>query len=208
MKLVIFGATGKTGQKLVSQAIDNGHEVIALARTPSKFAISHKSLKVMQGNILDAAVVDVAIQGADAVVSALGPIGNKPTFEISQGMTHILNAMKKHNVRRLIVAAGAGVRDPLDKPKFIDHVFGLLLRLLSKNAVEDMKRTVNLVRQSDCEWTVVRVPRLNNNPQQDKLKVGYIQDITTQVSRADMAAFMLKQLTDKTYIGQAPAISN
>jgi putative NADH-flavin reductase len=208
MKLAIFGASGKTGLHLVSQALEMGHEVTVLARRPSKVTLSHTRLMTIQGNILDAGSVEATIQGSDAVVSALGPIGNTPELQISQGMSHILSVMKKHNVRRLIVAAGAGIRDPQDKPKLIDHVFGLLLHLLSKHAVKDMERTIDLVRQSDRDWTVVRVPRLNDNPTQDKLRVGYLQDITTNLSRADMAAFMLSQLTNTAYIRQAPAISN
>ncbi len=208
MKLAIFGGTGKTGQQLVQQALDAGHEVGMLARTPSNVTLQHEKLTVVPGNILDANQVAQVIQGADAVLSVLGPRSNQSEFIISRGTDHILNAMKQHNVRRIILSAGAGVRDPLDKPKFIDYVFGLLLNTLSKNAVEDMKQVVDKVRHSDRDWIVVRVPRLNEQPEQGTLKIGYVGDITSQLSRADMAAFMLKQLDDDTYLRKAPAISN
>lgn len=193
---------------LVQQALDAGHEVVALVRTPSKFTIHHDRLKVVQGDVLNDTSVEQTIQGVDVVVSVLGPTDNKPTFSISQGTAHILNAMTKHNVRRFIVSVGAGVRDAKDKPKLIDRFFGLLLNVLSKNAFADMQRAIDLVRQSDRDWIVVRVPRLNNEPAQNTLKIGYVGEIDTRISRADMAAFMLKQLTDKTYVGKAPAISN
>ncbi|MBA3872273.1 MAG: SDR family oxidoreductase [Anaerolineae bacterium] len=208
MKIAIFGGTGKTGQHLVQQALDAGHEVVMLARTPSNFTIRHPKLTVLQGDILDAEHVEAVIQGTDAVMSVLGPRSNKPEFVISQGIDHILNAMKQHNVRRIIISAGAGVRDPLDKPKFIDHLFGFLLNLLSKNAVEDMKQVVAKVRDSDRDWSVIRVPMLTDQPPQGTLKIGYVGDITSRLSRADMAAFMLKQLDDDTYLKKAPAISN
>ncbi len=208
MKLAIFGGTGKTGQQLVQQALDAGHEVVMLARTPSNVTLQHEKLTVVPGDILDANQVAQVIQGADAVLSVLGPRSNKPEFVISRGTEHILNAMKQHQVRRIIISAGAGVRDPLDKPKFIDHVFGILLNMLSKNAVEDMKQVVEKVRQSDRDWIVVRVPRLTEQPAQGTLKVGYVGDITSQLSRADMAAFMLKQLDNDMYLRKAPAISN
>lgn len=208
MKLAIFGATGRTGQLLVAQAIEAGHAVNALARTPSKFSIQHENLKVIAGDILTPAHVDATVQGTDVVLSALGPTSNKPTFTISQGMRHILDAMQKHNVARIILATGAGVRDPLDHPKFIDHVFGFLLKLISKNVVADMARAVELVRQSDRAWTVVRVPRLLDGASQGTLKVGYVGDINPQITRADMAAFMLRQVDDPQYIRKAPAISN
>ncbi len=208
MKIAIFGGSGKTGHHLVVQALDAGHEVVMLVRTTSNFTIQHPKLTVLQGDVLDAGCVEAAIQGVDAVMSVLGPRSNKPEFIISQGTDHILNAMKRHNVRRIIISAGAGVRDPQDKPKFIDYLFGFLLNLLSKNAVEDMKQVVDKVRQSDRDWSVIRVPMLTDQPQQGTLKIGYVGDITSRLSRADMAAFMLKQLDDKTYLRKAPAISN
>jgi NAD(P)-dependent dehydrogenase (short-subunit alcohol dehydrogenase family) len=208
MKVAIFGGTGKTGQHLVQQALELGHEVVMLARTPSNFTIQHPRLTVIQGDIVDAACVEATIQGVDAVISVLGPRSNKPEFIISKGTDHILNAMKRHHVRRIIISAGAGVRDPYDKPKFIDHFFGFLLNLLSKNAVEDMKQVVDKVRNSDRDWFVIRVPMLTDQPAQGTLKIGYVGDITPRLSRADMAAFMLKQLEDDTYIRKAPAISN
>ncbi|MEO8397810.1 MAG: NAD(P)H-binding protein, partial [Chloroflexota bacterium] len=163
---------------------------------------------VLQGDILDAERVEAVIQGTDAVMSVLGPRSNKPEFVISQGTDHILNAMKRHNVRRIIISAGAGVRDPLDKPKFIDYLFGFLLNLLSKNVVDDMKQVVAKVRHSDRDWLVIRVPMLTDQPSQGTLKLGYVGDITSRLSRADLAAFMLRQLDDDTYLRKAPAISN
>lgn len=208
MKIAIFGGTGKTGQQLVRQALDAGHTVTALARTPSKLTIQHPQLTVVQGDLLNADSVGQVIQGADVVISVLGPPNNEPTFTISRGMDGILTAMRQHNVRRLIVSAGAGVRDPQDKPKVIDRFFGLLLGVLSKNVVADMKQTIDKVRASDRDWTVVRVPMLTDQPPQGSLKVGYVGDIGPRISRADMAAFMLKQVANGQFIGKAPAISN
>lgn len=209
MKMIIFGATGKTGQHLVSQALDQGYEVIAFARTPSRLNIQHPHLTSLQGDIQDAAKVAEAIAGVDAVISVLGPMPNQIEFAVSKGMQNILTAMQKQGVRRLIISAGAGVRDPQDKPKLIDHVFGFLLHLLSRHAVEDMTRVVGLVRASDRDWTVVRVPRLTDAPATGKIRIGYLgPDVGVQLSRADMAAFMLQQVNDKAYLRKAPVISN
>ena len=85
MKIAIFGGSGKTGQHLVVQALDAGHEVVMLARTPSNFTIRHPKLTVLQGDIVDATCVEATIQGVDAVLSVLGPRSNKPEFIISKG---------------------------------------------------------------------------------------------------------------------------
>ena len=93
-------------------------------------------------------------------------------------------------------------------PKLIDRFFGLLLNVLSKNVVADMQQVVHKVQASDRDWTVVRVPMLTDQPAQGALIVGYVGDIHSRISRADMAAFMLKQLKDNHYLKKAPAISN
>lgn len=208
MKLAIFGGTGKTGQHLIDHALKGGHEVVALARTPSKVTAKSDKVRVVQGDILDAASVEEALQGVDAVLSVLGPSNNKPEFTISKGMDNILSAMGKHGVQRLIISAGAGVRDPKDQPKLIDKIAGFALNIISKNVVADMKQVVDKVRASDRDWTVVRVPMLTDEPAQGSLKVGYVGDISPRLSREDMAVFMLQQVEDETHIRKAPAISN
>lgn len=206
--IAVFGGTGKTGQHLVTQALAAGMNVRALARTPSKFTHNDTRLTVVKGDILDRASVEATITGVDAVISVLGPSSNKPEFAISRGMDIILAAMQAQNVQRLIISAGAGVRDPQDKPGAIDVIAGVLLRLLSKNVVEDMEQVVAKVRASDRDWTVVRVPMLTDQPPQGTLKVGYVGDTTPRLSRADMATFILQQVTDAKFVGKAPAISN
>lgn len=209
MKLAVFGGTGKTGRHIVEQALAAGHEVVALARTPSKLEIKHPNLKVLQGDVKDLNCVNDTIQGTDAVVSVLGPTNNKPEFAVTKGMENILTAMKQHRVRRLIISAGAGVRDPQDRPKLVDRFFGLVLKLASKNVVEDMSRAVSLVRSADRDWTVVRVPMLTDEPKKNQIRKGYLgDDVGVRLSRADMADYMLRQLDDPANIRKAPVISN
>lgn len=209
MNITIFGATGKTGTHLVEQALAAGHQVVALARTPSKLASASAQLTVLQGDIGNATQVAQAIHGADAVLSVLGPTSNAPDFQISRGTANILAAMQTQGVRRLIVSTGAGVRDPHDAPKFFDTAIVALLQVVSKNVYADMQRTAELVRASDLDWTIVRVPMLTNSAKTGTVRVGYVgKGIGARLTRADLAAFMLKQLQDNTYLRQAPAISN
>ncbi|MBL8152803.1 MAG: SDR family oxidoreductase [Anaerolineae bacterium] len=208
MKLAIFGGSGKTGQHLIQQALEAGADVTVLARTPSKVTVEHPRLRVVQGTVLDAEPVEEVIRGADAVISVLGPSSNKPEFTISRGMDGILKAMKKHGVRHIIISAGAGVRDPQDRPKLVDRFFGLLLNVFSKNVVADMKQAVSLIQASDRDWTVVRVPMLTDDPRRGSLKIGYVGDISPRLSRADMAAFILDQVNNPAYLRKSPAISN
>lgn len=209
MRLAIFGASGRTGRHLVEQALAAGHAVTVLVRDPARLEIQNPRLTVIQGDIQDVARVAEAVQGAEAVVSALGPTSNRPAFEVSRGMDHLLAAMRAHNVRRLIVSAGAGVRDPQDQPTLLHAFFGALVQVLTPNAYQDMLQVVEKVRASDREWTVVRVPRLSDDPRSGQLRVGVVgKDLGTRLGRADLADFMLRQLADRTYVRQAPAISH
>jgi len=209
MKIAIFGGTGRTGQHLVQEALSKGHQVVALARTPSKLSVKNPSLSVIQGDVTNAQAVEHTITGVEAVISVLGPTNNEPTFEVSQGMTNILAAMKKQGVRRLIISAGAGVGDPNDAPKLFNHVMNFLLKVMAKNVLADMSKVVELVRTSDLEWTVVRLPMLTDDPKTGNVKVGYVgKGMGSRIARTDIADFMLAQLSDKTYVRKSPAISN
>jgi putative NADH-flavin reductase len=209
MKVTIFGASGRTGQHLVEQALERGHQVSAFARSPQKLARFDGQIDVVEGDVGDGKAVSRAVSGADAVVSALGPTDNTPDYEVTRGTNNILQAMKQHGVQRLVVSVGAGVGDPQDEPKLFNKLINLLLKLFSRHVYEDMKRSMQTVRDSDREWTVVRVPMLTDDPATGDIKVGYVgKGMGPRLSRADMASFMLDQLHSDAYLHQAPAISN
>jgi putative NADH-flavin reductase len=209
MNITIFGATGKTGQHLVGQALARGHRVTAFTRSPEKLDREDERLQIVQGDIREPDRVQEAVQGADAVISVLGPTENKPVFAVSEGTEHILEAMERHGVERLIASAGAGVGDPKDDPGFLDRVVNFLLKLFSKWVFEDMKRTVEIIRGSDVRWTVVRVPMLTDQEPRGEVKVEYVgKGMGTRITRADMARFMLDQVDSDQYVREAPAVSN
>jgi putative NADH-flavin reductase len=209
VQLSIFGATGRTGGSLVEQALSAGHGVTVLVRHPSKVKTGDPNLQVITGNLQNGAAIAQAIRGTGAVISVLGPMHNQPTYDISAGMDSIIAAMKKAGVRRLIVSAGAAVGDPHDSPGPLDHFISFLLRIFSRYVYEDMLQVVAKVRASDLDWTIVRIPVLTDGPRTGKVNVGYVgKGMGPRISRADLAGFMLQQLTDDTCVGKAPAISN
>ncbi len=209
MKLAIFGGTGKTGRLLVEQALAAGHEVTVLARTPAKLGPARAGLRVIGGDALDPARVEEAVSGAQAVLSLLGPAKDAPPFSISHSMDNIMQAAERCGVRRLVVAAGAGVGDPADKPGPVDKLIGVLLKTAAKGAYEDMSAMARGVRASHLDWTLVRIPRLTDDPPKGTPKVGYLgKGAGMSLSRADLAAFMLQQAASPTYIKQAPVVSN
>ena len=208
MKLTIFGATGRTGRYLVEQALAAGHEVTAFLRDPAKLAVQHERLRIAEGDIADAARVEEAVAGADAVVSALGPTKNSPPTMLTVGWQNILAAMRKHGVQRLVTLTGAGVSVPGDPPSLGRTVMLTLLKRIAPQILEDSQRSVDLIRSSDRDWTVVRAPRLKDGPRTGKYRSGTMQlGPRASISRGDVADFLLKQAGDRTYARQAPMVS-
>ncbi len=209
MKLAVFGGTGKTGRLVVEQALAAGHEVAVLARNPAKLTIQNPHLHMVQGDVQDTAKVLETVTGADAVISALGPTTNRPLFEVSKGMTNIIAAMRQSGARRLIVTAGAGVRDPMDTPKLMDNLIVVALKLLNGNVLKDMQQAVEQVQASGLDWTIVRGPMLTDDAATGTVRAGGVgKDIGTRLTRADFAAFLLKQISDPIWSRKMPAISN
>jgi len=110
MRVLVIGATGGTGREIVKQALERGHDVVALARKPSRIKFTHDRLHVARGDVMDPASLDAAMPGCEAVVCALGHkrwLG--PSKILSEGTRNIVRAMEKHGVKRLVVETALGV---------------------------------------------------------------------------------------------------
>ena len=208
MRIVVFGASRGVGLKVVEQALEAGHVVTAFVRSPEKFSVKHANLTVFKGDSMDISAVENAIAGQEVVISALGPTRPPIPHMMETSAKNIVAGMKKHGIRRLVSTTGAGVRQPEDEPKFIDRFIGFLLNLLAKNVVLDSAENVKKIQASDLEWTIVRFPRLMDGEYTRKYQVGFVgKDSGTQISRADGADFVLKELTEKKWLRKLPLVS-
>lgn len=208
MKLVIFGASRGVGINVVEQALQAGHIVTAFVRSPETFKLQHANLTVFKGDAMDAAAVEQAIAGQEAVISALGPTRPPVPHMMETSAKNIVAGMKKHGVKRLVSTTGAGVRQPEDQPKFIDHFMGFLLNLLAKDVILDSAANVRVIQASDLEWTVVRYPRLMDGERKGTYRVSYVgSESGSQITRADGADFVLKELVEKKWLRKLPVVS-
>lgn len=208
MKLTIFGATGRTGRPLVAQALAAGHEVTVLVRDPARLSNRHPALTVIAGDVLEATDVERAIVGADAVLSALGQVKGSPKNLLTVATGHIVAAMQKHGVRRLVSLTGAGVSAPQDQPKLINHLIKFALVTLSGDVLRDAEAHAEIIRKSDLEWVLVRGPMLTEGERTGQYRVGWVGVNTgPRIGRGDVADFMLKQANGTSYLRQAPMIS-
>jgi|SRR5687767_9754887 len=207
MRLLVFGASGKTGQEIVRQAIDHGHTVTAFVRTPGKLTISSPSVRVLGGNVADSTAVADAIQGRDAVISALGV--SKPLThdaDVIAGIKNIIGAMEEHGVRRLIYLSFIGVRESR-------AAVGFVLRYIApiplRHEIADHEVKESLIRSSRLDWTIVRPPKLTNGPLTGDYRSG--DDISTWkpvplLSRSDLAHFVLQELVEPRYLRRMPRL--
>ena len=206
MRIAVFGATGGTGQQVVQQALAGGHAVTALVRDPARLAQHDVRLTVVQGDVLDRSRVDETIAGADAMIVSLGNTANNPDYVVSRGTQVIVDAMTDAGSPcRLIVVTSLGVGDSRDQVPF---AFKMLMSTVLKKPMEDKERQEALVRASNLDWVIVRPGGLTNGPATGDYKAGVNVKLTaSQVSRADVAAFVLQQLDNDTYLRQAAAIT-
>ena len=212
MKVTVFGATGAIGSLTVDELLDRGHEV-TYARNPAKIpARWGERVRVVIGEMSDAAAIDSAVAGADVVVSTLGPsLDRKATgLPLVEGTGHLLESMKRHGVNRYIGHATPSVLDPREKPTLQTRLIGFMGRTLLPRAYKELLGMIELITNAGVNWTIVRFTAPKDTPKTSKLRVGFygIDKIGFPVSRADIAAFTAAQVDDDTYANAAPAISN
>jgi uncharacterized protein YbjT (DUF2867 family) len=210
MELTIFGATGKTGVLLVERALADGHHVRAFVRSPGKLTVRHDRLEVVPGELTDAAGISQAVKGADAVLSVLGPPPKAKGTPLTEGMRLIVAAMQEHHVGRLVAVSTPSVNDPHDSHSLKRDLMVGMVKRLAGSAYADITGTADVVRASDLDWTLVRVQLLTDRPPTGKLAVGHVGDgtVKTLISRGAIVAFVLEQLTDRSWVRRAPLISN
>ena len=207
--IALFGATGQTGRQFLQLALERGHAVRALVRTPSRLDVSHPALTVVAGDVLSASDVDTAVRGTDVVMSLFGHVKDSPAWLQTNGTRHIVTAMKAHGVGRIVSLSGGGLPYPeKDQPKFADRLIRTLMKIAVPKILNDAVAHHGVLKESGLTWVVVRAPRLTNNAARGSYRVGWVGvNASTKVSRADLAHFLVKQIEDETFNFQMPFVS-
>jgi putative NADH-flavin reductase len=206
MRITVFGATGRTGRPLVQQALDRGHEVVAFVRSAEGLDLDHERLSVVVGDVYTSDGVPEAVDGADAVVSVLGQTDEGPDDLLTVGGRHVTDAMVAAAVDRFVTLVGAGVREDGESVPLAGRVMGTLLKLVSGEVLADAEAHVEQVRATDLDWTVVRAPRLSDDPGTGDYRAGDIELGFESVARADVARFVLDCLEDGRNVRELPKV--
>jgi putative NADH-flavin reductase len=211
MKLTIFGATGATGTIITGQALAAGHEVTAIVRDPARLAIpDHQRLRIVTANVMDPASIAPALDGADAVISSIGPRGTGPTTIIADSVRSIIQAMDKTGTRRFVQVSGSIVADDGESPYMRYLVKPVARRTFLRHVCADMRSGEDEIRHSDLDWTILRPPALTGKAATGTYRTAIDRNLPHgfNVSRADLAACILALLDDPATLHRHVSIAN
>lgn len=210
MKVIVFGATGKTGLEIVKQGLEQGHEVTAFVRDPRKLDaaeldLQDKNLHVAIGDVFDSATIEAALPDHDAVLVSLGTRSLGRTTVRSEGTKNIMDAMKKQGIRRILVVTALGVHESWGQ---LDWAAKAFFVTLLRNVKVDHEAQEDLVRHSGLDWTIVRPGGLTDKEMTASYTHGTETSIRAgRIARADVADFMLEQLSSDAYLQKAVAVT-
>lgn len=210
MKIALLGATGGTGEAFVEMALEAGHEVTCIARTPSKIKTQHEHLKVVQGDVRKAESLKEGLVGQDLVMGIFGvsgmSAGMKATDLYSVGAKNLVDAMKQVGPKRLIMVSSSAVVYDATAPFFWNRI----LRPMMWRMYADMSQMELEVAASGLDWIIVRPPQLVDGPATGKLIVSHeaLPKGAHKITRADLAAFLMEQLKDDTYLHKWPMLAS
>ena len=207
MKLLVIGATGVIGAAAVEAALDAGHDVTVLVRSPEKLGALAPRLRIVEGDVTDADRIAAAVEGQDAVISALGSSPDRAQLAVpASAARHVLAAMERHGVRRLVGLAGGAVAVPGERKPISGRITSAFVRLMARNVVEAKQREYEVVSASDLDWTMVRPPRVVPGPATGHVEIG-TKLHGFRVSSGDLASAMVDLATSSAWLRQAPYVS-
>jgi putative NADH-flavin reductase len=215
-RILLLGATGRTGRLVLEYALAQGLEVTALVRRPAAISVRSDKLTLIEGSPMNADDVRKALVGCDAVVSALNnnrtsdnPWAKRlsPSLFMTHSIRTCLAVMKEQGMRRIVVLSSVGANDSFD-----DAVF--FMRWLIRNTnlqytFQDHDAQESELRRSGVDWTTVRAALLSNGTKAKSLVVSHYNEPkpAMMISRRHAARYLIDCLSDKSTFRKAPTIS-
>ncbi len=212
MNIIIFGGTAGTGHELASQALEQGHTVTVFARDPTKLTLKHDNIHIVKGDAVNYTAVEQALindgKRYDAVLCALGSPAMDKTKLRANATHNIVKAMQKNNINRLICLSGHGANDSHETLPF--HYKYLIVPLLLRHVYADHNIQEQHIKHSNLDWVIVRPAALVNKTKTGQYWHGTVTSdmpLSLKIARADVAHFMLMQLSDDQYLRKTPSLS-
>lgn len=208
MNVALLGATGRTGRLVLPELMRRGHSVSVLVRDPDRLPPGQDA-RVVVGDSRDPRALAALIDGADVMISALGPTRAKETTLQRDTATAVIEAMRAATVSRYVGVSAAGIDVPGDQKRPKDKIISWLANHLSGPVALDKAEEYRIWAASDRDWTLVRVPRLiDGAPTAAVEHDAHRSARSTQITRADVAAFLVDLAENDRYLRQAPLVAN
>jgi putative NADH-flavin reductase len=206
MQVIIFGASGKIGSRLVAEMLKRGHTVTAFVYGRSDFTTDER-LRVVEGDVRSLDDVAKALHDQDAVLSCLGSWGTPTKDILTSGMQTIIPSMQRQGVRRIISLTGADARDTEDEPGLMQKFSHQLISLFAPKIVEDGEAHLRLLRASNLDWTVLRSPVMTNSGRFGGYKLRMkLPNLWATINRQDVVAAMADLVESDSFVAKAPVI--
>ncbi len=211
MKVALFGATGYIGGSVLTNLLQKGHTVQALARDPGKLKTAGPGVTIVQGNLGDADAIKKTVSGCEAVIWAVGATKN-PADQVAvytAGIQAVLAAMRANKVRRLLVLSGAAMIIPGEGAALQRRIMQLMLKIFLARILETNKQVFAILEQNrDIDWTVIRPAWIPQGKPSGALKHSATGMVGTRIDLADLGQFFVEQLSDRTYLQKAPFLAS
>ena len=210
---MLFGATGFSGQAILAEALNQGHEVTILVRDASKIQMRHKNLTIIEGNVLDPLTVASVLHHQEAVIQCLGVGGKgngKPSTFISDSTKIIVDEMQEQQIKRLIAMSNVGAGNSIAfQPWFFTKIILPYFMKWLQVIIEDKNRMEPIIMNSSLDWTIVRCPNIVDKPARGTCNATLDgKGLKLSVTLPDLSKFMVDQLKQTVFIKQAPSVSN
>jgi putative NADH-flavin reductase len=209
--IAMLGATGMVGGFIVQEALAQGYDIRALARTPRKLETLKDRITIVEGDAQDLLAINVLLQGSDIVISALGPTkadGDASKTISTTATGHIIQLMPEHNIKRYILVSGAAVDIPGDERNLTGWLIQKMARLVFYSVAKDKQAEYQLLADSAIQWTLVRCPLIKDKPFENEPKASLVTPSSFSLRAGDLARFVIEQIRSEEFINKGPFLES
>ncbi len=211
-RILVLGGSRGIGREIVRQGLARGLAMRAYARHPEDLGLDDPALELVAGDATDPAALAGALEGVDAVAMALGVrLGPQTTLRpvtlFSEATRALLDAIgARGGPRRLVAVTGFGAGDSRAKVSLLERI---PFQLVFARAYDDKSRQEEMIEASGLDWTLVRPTILTNGPASQRYKVleHPSEWRNGMISRADVADFVLRCLTEGSHVHAKPVLA-
>lgn len=207
IKVALLGATGKAGKYLLNELLNKGYQVRSLIRNPEKYTLTHPAMEIIKGDITDKEAALTLLKGCDVVISVIGQPKDEP-LNSSIAATHITSAMKAHHIKRYIFVTGLNMDLPGDQKSVATQQATQWMKQTFPIVVADKEKALKIVADSNVDWTLVRLPWIEETEERRTLTVNLVDNPGEKISTTDLADFLISQITDNSFLRKGPFVAS